>query len=461
MRFLKSIFILCLSGCAAGPDYKRPDFTLPDHFKATNERLETNKRWWENFEDPTLNKLMLIAAKDNLDLQMAESRIRQSSFAKRGLEAELFPTLNSNGNAYREARSLNKPNIQSTGRYLSDYRIGFDASWEIDFFGKVRRGLELSKADIEANIFNKADLFVSLSAEIAQNYIHMRKIQNELRLNNALDNTWKSIIAFRQQQILAGIGNEADLNDSKASHGSIIAKMPSLKAEIQATQYMLSLLLGKNPQDFYADLNTETPLPSFKKEVLIGIPSILLEQRPDIRKAEAELKKATAQIGIEITNLFPRFSLTALLGQESSMPGQLWKAQSSYFTLGPSFSLTLFDFGTICSAIDKAKEFQNEQMLAYKKTILTALKEVEEYSIRFLKEAEGKNLLSIATQKAEESQAFYQKRFDTGIVNRLQALQSKVTHLNQKMMLLNAQEQELTYLISLYKALGGGWISIG
>lgn len=462
MRFGVIIFlILNFTGCAFGPDYKRPDMNPPQKWthQPEDSTHKINLKWWENFNDPILSDLMKDAAQENLDLKAAEARILQARAKLRGIVANLFPQINVDGTISRNRRSENS--VTGGGGegspYYSEYKAQFDASWEIDFFGRVKRGKEAVLAQLESSIFDRHALFITLHADIAQNYISLRKNQHVKKVLKDLIQDWQKLYDLNFKLKDAGLSNDIHLLNIKSSLEEAKAEIPSIKANIKSFIYQLSFLLGQNPLDLKEKLSKNAPMPSWNVALILDLPSTLIQRRPDIRKAEEDLKEANALIGVHLADLFPRFSLTGIFGHEANIPSQFFKASSRYFTLGANPSFVLFDFGRIRSAIDEAKGFKEEKFYNYKNTILKAFKEVEEFCIHYLMDEKQEEQLQLVYKDAAKSLENTKTRFTQGLDPYINVLNSQINLHAKNLNLLDVTEKKLLNVIALSKALGGGW----
>jgi NodT family efflux transporter outer membrane factor (OMF) lipoprotein len=461
-RFLYIIFlVLNLSGCAFGPDYKRPDVNPPQKWahQSKDSTQKINLKWWENFNDPILSDLMKEAAQENLDLKAAEARILQARANLRGIVANLFPQINMNGTISRNRRSEN--NVNAGGGegspYYSEYKAQFDASWEIDFFGRVKRGKEAALAQLESSIFDRHAIFITLQADIAQNYISLRKNQHVKKILKNLIQDWQKLYDLNFNLKKSGLANDIQLLDIKSSLDEAKAEILPIKANIKSFIYQLSFLLSKNPLDLQEKLSKNAPMPSWNVALILDLPSTLIQRRPDIRKAEEDLKESNALIGVHLADLFPRFSLTGIFGHEANIPSQFFKASSRYFTLGANPSFVLFDFGGIRAAIDEAKGFKDEKFYMYKNTILNAFKEVEEFCIHYLMDEEQEAKLQLVYKDAAKSLENSKTRFEQGLDPYINVINSQINLRTKNLNLLDVTETKLLDVIALSKALGGGW----
>lgn len=463
---MRHLFLLplgfILTSCAFGPNYERPTINSPKewHYQPKDPTQQLALKWWENFQDPCLTALIKEASQENLDLKAAEARILQARANLRNIEANLFPIINIDSTVSRNRRnqnSVNNGNNNGGSPYYSDYKAQFDTSWEIDFFGRVKRGMEASLAQLQSSIFDRHAILITLHGDIAQNYISLRKNQHVLKILKNLIQDWQTLYNLYITLVKSGLTNDIQLFDTKTSLDEAKAKIPPIKANIKVFIYQLSFLLGKNPLDLKEKLIQLSSIPSWNAALILDLPSTLLQRRPDIRKAEEDLKNATAMIGVHIADLFPKFSLTGIYGHEANLPSQFFKASSRYFTLGANPSFVLFDFGRIRTMIDQAKSFKDEKFYTYKQTILNAFKEVEESCIRYLMDEKQEEKLQLAFNDTSKSLENTKTRYTQGLDPFIKVLNNQINLHTKELNLLDIKEKKLLDVIALSKALGGGW----
>ena len=398
---LPSAFCLLL-GCKVGPNYRPPNThvasswhvqkpepttmstTLPvaDRSVTSEVPLEVTQ-WWMGFNDPELNTLITRAVASNLDLRIVSDRLRQARASRAITAAGLYPTVNSNARYDRShSRGSGSPPDSSTDFFQG----GFDASWEVDIFGGLRRSIEAADANYGAAIEDRRDALVTLLAEVAIDYIDLRSSQREIAIARANLDVQLRTQEVTRLRIVGGFAASLDVANSEAVVASTAAQLPVLETSVSQSIYALSVLLGQEPEALEAELQIDAPVPTTPPEVPIGLPSDLLRRRPDVRRAERQLAAATANIGVATAQLFPAFSLTGNLGLQNQKFSNAFDLTSRYWSVGPSVSWPIFDFGRLRANIDVQNAVQREALSVYQRTVLIALQDVKSALVAYAKE---------------------------------------------------------------------------
>lgn len=339
------------------------------------------------------------------------------------------------------------------------YQIGFDSTWELDVFGGKRRHLEAAADDLGASVETLRDVTISLLAEVARDYIELRGAQERLavaRENLAVE---KDTLALTVSRANSGLASRADAVRAAAETATTEATIPPLEAIVRQHIHVLSTLLAKEPSALVAELKHEKPLPLVPPEVPVGLPSELLKRRPDVRRAERQIAAATARIGSAEADLFPKFALTGGVGLDSTSTGSLFDWQSHYFFISPTVTWRVFDAGRIISNIALQKEIRQETVWQYRDTILTALREVEDALVAYATEQEHRAALAVALQQNRDALALIRNRYEHGLATFLDVLDTQRSVLASQDQLAQSDQTVATDLVTLYKALGGGWQS--
>jgi outer membrane protein, multidrug efflux system len=457
------LLLFLLTGCMVGPDYEKPNMDLPNvwHNKLERENATREElQWWENFDDPILVTLIEMGIQNNLDLKMAESKILQSRAALKLAKANLLPVFSATAASTHDAVSKDSMLFGGSGkvkRYYELYSGELDASWEIDLFGRLRRAKESSAASLEASIADADGVFLTMVAEIAQNYIILRSNQQQLIIAEKIYEDWDRLYKLHKDLFNAGLGNDIVVVQTKSSRDQALGQLLPLKANIKSAIHRLSILMGHAPNLLYPLLEKPAPIPKIPASVFIGLPSKIIERRPDVREAERKLASATSQIGVAKGDLFPKFNLTGDIGYSSFKGSNLLEPSSLYFTVGPSVSFSIFDFGRIRANIENAEKVRDQAMITYKKTILSALEDVENSLVNY--STEEKRLASLKEASTANRQAVILRhaRHKTGLNAFTDVLQDQITYLNSHNTMLQSQATLSQNSIALYKALGGGW----
>ena len=456
-----------LGGCTVGPDYVPPRVDMPagwvsptsaEPAAATQPSVAVEveppdvARWWAYFDDPVLESLVLRALEQNLDLRIATLRVRQARAARRIAAAGLLPLVDVSG-SYRRTRS----GIGDNAVERDNYQAGFDASWEIDIFGGVRRGIEAADAEIRAVIEDRRDVQVTLASEVALAYLDVRAIQRQLAISRSNLETQRRSYELTRQRFEAGFETGLDAANAESLVANTESLIPLQEASLRQTLYALSVLLGEVPGALVDELSEPAPIPVTPAEVPVGLPSDLLRRRPDIRRAEAELHAATARIGVAVAELYPRFALTGSLGVSGEDVSALSNRNNGFWSIGPSASWPLFDAGRIRANVAVQTAAQEQALLGYRATILNALNEVENALAVYVAEQQHRRaLLTVvaAERRAVELSTALYKQGETDFLNVLVAQRSLYSSEDA---LVQSDRNVAANLVRLYKALGGGW----
>jgi len=465
--------VLLFSGCAVGPDYRRPKEELPSAWIGASDKAPRESRvssmtvslstWWQAFNDPVLSSLIERGIASNLDLKLASQRIRQSRAVLGEARGALFPSLDASAGYQRSgthAPDDSRTGIEAGSGTSSLYRAGLDASWEIDVFGGVRRGVEAARAEVEASVEDLRDVLVILVGDIGINYLNLRSLQEQLRITRDNLATQERSAEITRKRYEAGFASALDLSNALAQTASTKAQIPALEAQIRQTIYGLGLLLGDVPGSLIAELSPDRPLPAIPGKVPAGMPSQLLERRPDIRRAEARLHAATARIGVAKADLFPKFFLSGSAGLRADDLDSWSASVTRLWSAGPSVSWNIFNGGRTRARIEENKALAEQALIGYRKAILTALEEVESSWVAFEKEAERQESLKEAIEQNRRAVELANRLYVEGQNDFLSVLVAERSLYAAQAELVRSRNQEATNLVSLYKALGGGWESV-
>jgi multidrug efflux system outer membrane protein len=516
-QFSAAVSLAAIGGCMVGPDYKPPVVKVNPSFTEIQAPPTTQAstvaaiasppvEWWTTFRDTELQSLIERAARGNLNLKQAASRVRQAR-AQRGVTgADLLPDFTTDSGYQRAHGSKNLqipagafgpsagssnsktttpakgklliPSAQSSvaipgerdggpqsplgsggfpGVNTDLYEIGFDSTWEIDVFGGTRRAVEGAIDDIQAAQEDQRDVLVSLLAETARTYVELRGLQEQQKIAIENLNAQRQTLDLTKSKFQAGFVTELEVARQANQVATTAATLPTLDNDIRIHIHTLGILLGEDPNILLNELTVVGPIPSVPPEIPIGLPSQLLRRRPDIRRAERRLASATAQVGVATADLFPKFSITAALGFDATRPKQLLDWDSRYWALSPGVSWPIFDAGRIKFNIEVKNELQAQASDEYQQTVLTALKDVEDSLSSYRTEQLRHKALVDASTAAHRAVDLANQQFNQGITDFTTVLDAERTEFAAQDSVAQSDRNISTDLIALYKALGGGW----
>jgi NodT family efflux transporter outer membrane factor (OMF) lipoprotein len=461
---------LMIAGCTVGPDYHTPTTAMPGSF---SEIASATQQWWTTFNDPELTSLIERAVDGNLNLVAATSRIRQAR-AQRGVTAAaLYPQVNATG-GYTHSRT--SQNVFNFGGFsgasggtggsgggtafspVSDlYQAGFDASWEIDVFGGTRRGVESADASIQAAIEDRRDVLVTLMSEVAVNYVQLRGAQRALVITEDNLKSQQDTLSLTRSKAEGGVSPYLDVAQQEAQVATTAAQIPTLNTQIRQNIHQLGLLLGRDPGALSDELTPVAPIPVGPASVPPGVPSDLLRRRPDIRRAERQLASQTALIGAATADLYPKFSITGALGDESQQLHHLFDYSSRFYSIAPGVSWAIFDAGRIRSNIKVQNELQVQALANYEQTVLQSMQEVDDALVAYNQEQVRLQSLRDAVEANQKAVDLSKELFDKGSKDFLSVLDAERNLFAAQSEMAISEQQVSANLISLYKALGGGW----
>ena len=478
--------------CTVGPNYQPPKPSLKNDFVASSTQPATTRpselssvaqpvaEWWTTLNDPELNQLLLRAMDGNLNLQQAAARVRESRANLRENGAQLYPTVsgtasyahldsgknvglggssnnNSSSNSGGNAGSTNN-NSSNSGAIKTDvFSTGFDATWELDLFGGQRRDVEAARADLAASIEDRRDLMVSLLAEVANDYLQLRGLQERLRIAQENLRLQQDSLDLTRSLRHAGFNSQLDVSRQETQVAQTRSQIVPLHTQLIQVQHALATLLGAEPDALSAELTATAPVPTVPPVVTIGMPSDLLRRRADIRRSERQIASANARVGAAIADFYPKFSLTGAFGLDSSRFQSLFESASRYFVLYPSVSWKLLDFGRTRNQVDMQREEYRQAMLTYQNTLLIALREVEDAQVAYMDEQDHHAALVDAVASARDSVNIARDQYKQGLTDFLQVLEAQQQLLATQDGLAQSDQAIATNLVALYKALGGGW----
>jgi len=467
-----AMLAILAGGCAnvpsVGPDYHKPETKAPTQWTEPLSGGETDSAaataaWWKNFHDTELDSLMARAACSNLDLRMAQSRVREARAQYGGASADLWPTVNGGGGYNRWRQSEHQPVLGSLpippGVPFDGnvYQAGFDASWEIDVFGGKRRAVESAGAQLVASEFSRRDVLVSLLGEVARNYVDLRGYQKRLAIANQNIEAQEKSLAITQNRFTNGLATDLDVQQAKTVLATTRAAVPTLESLIETTMHRLEVLTGQQPGTLQTELAAVAPIPAQPPQVPVGLPSELLLRRPDISRAERQLAAATANIGVAKSDLFPKFYLTGSVGSESISADDWFTSGSRFWSVGPAVQWRIFDAGRIRANIKVQNARQEQALAAYEQTVLTAFEEVEDNLVLYAKEQLRRRSLEDAVAASQKSLETANKLYANGLTDFIHVLDAERSLYQTQDALAQSDRTVSANLVALYKSLGGGW----
>ena len=484
-----------LGGCNMGPNFLRPRADLPDSFLKPGEGARSSAvaepmdaAWWSVFGDPELTKLAGRIAAENPDVQIAAIRLAESR-AQAGVTASgEFPAINANGSYTREKQSKNgaisliggspgaSPATQSNGlggrqggipqsggasgaatNPFDLFQSGFDASWELDIWGRVRRQVESAGAAIDASAETRRDMQVSMVAELARDYLQLRGTQESLRITRANLDTARQSAKLTAQRQAGGLTTELDVANAQSLVNETEAAVPQLEQQQALLINAIGFLLGEHPGSLTAELTPPRPGPLAPPRVPIGLPSELARRRPDIRRAEAQLHAATADIGAAQADFYPRITLSGSAALQALQFRKLGDFSSLTYGFGPSISIPIFEGGRLKSTLELRRLQQREAAVTYQRTVLQAWREVDDALSAYGFEQQRLGRLKAQAANARQALGYAQQRYTQGVSDYLEVLTAQRTLLSAESNLASSGATVNTDLVALYKALGGGW----
>ncbi len=467
--------LVLAAGCAVGPNYQRPPTPVPARWAESADTITPEPvhmvQWWTVFHDPQLDGLVEQAIRSNKSLQLAEARILQARAQRMIAASTGLPMLNATGSYTRLQRSENAfgtiagsagaaPGRVGTGVFGVSgdlFEAGLDASWEIDVFGGVRRAVEAANANIAAAQEDFRDTLVTLLGEVATNYFQVRG--NQRRIAVAVENidAQRKTVELTQGRFQAGLGSRLEVAQAEALLATTESQIPPLETAVKQSIHQLGVLIGAEPEVLLEELSPPGPLPPQPPEVPVGLPSDLLRRRPDIRRAERQLAAATAEIGVAVADLFPKLSLTGAYGYQSDKGSNLFSSGSQYWNAGPGLSLPIFSGGQIRGNIQVQTALAQQALATYENTVLTALQDVENSMVAYAQAQAAHASLARAVGASREATQIAQALYEKGLSDFLNVLQGESALYQTQDRLIQNEQQALTSLVALFKALGGGW----
>jgi multidrug efflux system outer membrane protein len=459
-KFIVALFGLLISGCMVGPNYKKPSVTVPPEYRGVSAEQAAkaeaasfgDEKWWDTFQDEALRNLIKTALAQNYDVRIAAARILEAQAQLGITRADQFPTVTASAGALNErtARTVAIPNVETSANQVSA-----SLAWELDFWGKYRRATESARANLLAQEWARRQVISSLVSDVASAYFQLRELDLELEIS-------RETLASRQDslrltEVLADHGATSllDVRQAEQLVFGAAATIPDVEQRIEQQENLISTLIGNNPHAIIRGRKLiDQP---HALEVPAGLPSSLLERRPDIRQAEQQLVAANAQIGVAKADYFPKILLTATGGYQSSALSGLFAGSAGLWTFGANAVQPVFEGGRIRNRVKLAQAQTEEATLFYQNTVQQAFRDVSDALVGYRKSQEVRNQQEQLTQAAQETTKLSNMRYKGGATSYLEVLDSDTRYFVAQLSLAQAQLRELQAMVQIYRSLGGGW----
>ena len=453
ITLLSFVTILFLGGCSLKPELNVPQMEQP---KSAQEALHVNKEWWKQFNDAKLNALVVEALLGSDDLKLSALKVLKARQTYGLNTANELPTLNANASNTRQKTSDEAYSTKNKGAEYSDFAMSGTLSYEIDFWGQLSNQSESSWSLYLATQAARETVRNTLIHDVISAYFNLASLQARMRVLEQTAQAYKESYEFRSKQQKAGTISDLLANQALAQYNNAKASQNSLMESFALQKSALAILVGKSPQALFEELKTDASLPS-ALAIPQGVPSSLMENRPDIKESLENLKSKNALIGVEKAAYFPTISLTGSYGQQSDDLGNILKSSANHWSLGPSLSVPIFDFGRIKQRVSISETDLQSSLVSYEQTVKKAYKEVHDALAK-------ENLAQSRLVFQQEELKAYQKvldlstkRFNQGVANQLEVLDAQKGVLSSTLSVIATQQALLTDQAELFKALGGGW----
>ena len=459
---------LLWAGCTVGPNYHSPKTTAPAKWNTplsggVSDTAKPLSAWWKSFHDPKLNLLVERAVKANLDLKIAEARVREVRAQYRMQQSVLGPTVDTGGFAGKDRLGkhmplLNDMTLPSSVPFENEtYLAGFQASWEIDLFGGTRRAIEAARNEVGAAEYGRRNALVILLAEVGRNYVELRGNQRRLEIAQKNIKAQQEALEIARDRFKNGLTSDLDVQQATSVLASTQAEVPRLQTLIQTSINRLDVLLGQQPGTLGAELSKPSCAPTTPPKVPVGLPSELLCRRPDVRQAERQLAAANARIGVATADLFPKFYLTGGGGYLSVSTDTWFSPNSQFWSFGPTAQWRVFDTGKIRANIKVQNARQEQALATYEKVVLTSFEETENALTAYAKEQMRRLSLEESARASRDSLQLANQLYLKGLVSFINVIDAERSLYQAEDAFAQSEKAVSQNLIAVYKALGGGW----
>ena len=457
------VLTACLAGgCAAGPDYRRPMAPIPERFARAEPVPETgimsegvNARFWDDFNDSRLSSLIERALAMNNDLRGTMARYDRERALLRGADADLYPTVGAEAETGHEELS----EVQAYGfpRNASIYSVGANASWETGLFGRVHRNIEAHRADSAAQADDLRALQISIVSEVADAYIDLRGTQERAHIARDNADNQQETLRIVDARLNVGRGSDFDVSRARAQLESTLSRVPRLEARIAVDEHRIAVLTGSPPEALISELDPPGSLPALPARIDPDTPSSVVQRRPDVAAAEERLHASIARVGIATADLFPRVSLSGLIGSFAFTTGTLFKEQSQTSLLALGIDWSFLDVGHVRARIAASSADASESLARYQQTVLLALEETENALVRYSRARSEDEYLERAAADSENAAQLARERLRVGAIGVYEALDAERVQLQAQDAFAAGRIRSAIAAVALYRALAGGW----
>jgi len=453
--------VLAFAGCLVGPDFAPPAQPAPEVWRGPlGPALSTDApddaslaHWWDALGDPVLGELERRALEGSRDLAIAEARLREARARRRGVRAGLFPNSSASASAGRTHAERGVPETRES------YDVAFDASWEVDLFGGLRRGVEAASADLAASEADLRALQVAIAAEVAQAYADLRALQRRIALAQENIRVQSETLELTRWRSEAGLTTQLDVEQARANLEQTRAALPQLRSALSASSARLALLAGEPPGALDALFEPPAPVPTPPARIAVGVPAAALARRPDVARAERQLAAETARIGVAKAQAFPRLTLTGSLGLDALAASNLLSAASYSSSVLGNLTQIVLDFGRVRATIEAQEAVRDAALAELEATLLEALEETENALVGFEQEQQRRLALTAAAEAAGLAAQLSRDQYAAGLIDFESVLVAERALFTSQDQLAASEGQVASNLARLYKALGGGWQS--
>lgn len=459
---LTLLVLLTLSACAVGRDYQTlvlESFSSPSFKSVVEKRFDASQpvaAWWQELEDEQLSRFVEQALIHNHDVRIALANLQQTRAFTKGTKLDRLPTIEAQAGADR--RQVSNAGVSPPAeRVYNSYDSGFDAFWELDLFGRISQRIEAAQANLQASEAELRGVYVTVAAEVARTYIEVRGAQSRLKVAQRNEANQQATYQLTIDLGEAGRSNELDIQRALAQLELTRSTIPTLEAQVNAAINRLGVLIGQTPDSLHNKLTAFKPLPTLPSAIQIGDPLGLLKRRPDIDRAERRLAATVAQYNLNVADLYPRVTLFGSLGFSATSLSDLGSSDSSTFIFGPRIDWAAFNLGRVKAQIAAADARTEADLATFEKTVLIALEEIDTALVNFARQEQTRARLFHAANSSAKAAEYAKERFDAGIDNFLDVLDSERTLLDAQDRLAQAEIKLALGIVGIYKNLGGGW----